>query len=81
MPGDDRSALQTVLDAGSARGRLAGQIAELEAALDEDPEGGQVWEGEVWVRWVGWVWRRGGGRCVESGRNRNWSGGSYRWRG
>ncbi|KAG2450914.1 hypothetical protein HYH02_004746 [Chlamydomonas schloesseri] len=38
VPGDGRTALQTVLDAGSARGRLVAQIAELEAALDDDPD-------------------------------------------
>ncbi|GLI64779.1 hypothetical protein VaNZ11_008183 [Volvox africanus] len=36
VPGDQRSTLQTVLDAASARSALQAQIAELEAALDGD---------------------------------------------
>ncbi|GIL64084.1 hypothetical protein Vafri_18060 [Volvox africanus] len=38
VPGDQRSALQTVLDAASPRSALQAQIAELEAALDADGE-------------------------------------------
>ena len=39
VPGDTRSALQTVIDAGGGRSAVQRQVSELEAALDLDDRG------------------------------------------
>ncbi|KXZ41806.1 hypothetical protein GPECTOR_277g728 [Gonium pectorale] len=46
VPGDGRSALQTLLDEGSARGGLAARIAALEKAMEEAEEGEEAEDGD-----------------------------------